>query len=264
MKTTLLTLLSILMLPLISSSQNDGFLYGKVTTVDNDTYEGPIRWGKEEVYWTDMFNAAKDENDNVKYLSGDERDFLANRRSSRNSNGWNVLNVSWDYEGDYTHQYGCQFGEIKKLEVMRRSDVMVTLQNGQEILVNGSGYNDIGSDIKIIDAELGEVALDWDRVETVEFMSVPGNQSDSFGESLYGTVYSDQGEFTGFIQWDHDERLTTDKLDGDSDDGRMSIDFGKIKSIENDYNSADVVLKSGRKMNLDGTMMLITTIKELS
>ncbi len=37
--------------------------------IDNKSYEGPIRWGKEEVYWNDIFNAAKSKNQNLRYLS---------------------------------------------------------------------------------------------------------------------------------------------------------------------------------------------------
>ena len=37
-------------------SQDQGFMYGRVTTIDGKSYEGALRWGKEEAYWTDMFN----------------------------------------------------------------------------------------------------------------------------------------------------------------------------------------------------------------
>src|SRR6202008_212332 len=40
------------------SQSNSGFLYGKVYTRGN-SYEGQIRWGNEEAFWTDYFNAAK-------------------------------------------------------------------------------------------------------------------------------------------------------------------------------------------------------------
>lgn len=253
----LITILSIVISPILAAGQNDGFIYGKITTMDNDTYEGPIRWGKEEVFWTDMFNASKEENENIEYLSRDERDYLEDLQREKyggwNNRGWNFVNVSWDNDYDFIHQFSCQFGEIRKLETRRGDDVLVTLQNGTKVLVEGSGYNDIGSDIKIIDTDFGEVSLDWGRIDKVEFMSMP-NKAETFGGSLYGTVYGEQGKFTGFVQWDHDERLTTDKLDGDSEDGRMSIRFGKIKSIERDgYSRSTVILQSGRELSLDDT-----------
>ncbi len=40
-----------------------GFLYGRITTVDGATYEGRLRWGgDEEAFWGDYFNGAKLEN----------------------------------------------------------------------------------------------------------------------------------------------------------------------------------------------------------
>jgi hypothetical protein len=119
--------------------------------------------------------------------------------------------------------------------------------------VDGEGYNDIGTDIKVADNELGEVGLDWDRVERVEFMKTPAKLPTRFGVPLYGTVEAFGEKFTGFIQWDHDERLSIDKLDGDSDDGDMSIEFGKIQSIERIGNRSRVTLKSGREFTLDGS-----------
>ncbi len=239
-------------IPFMSVAQNEGFIYGKVTTEDGDSYTGPIRWGKEEVYWTDMFNAAKEENENIDFLSRDEMDYLEDRMADKYHGRWNIVNVNWSYRSDFKHQFGCQFGEIKSLEVIRGDEVLVTMQNGVEIEVDGSGYNDIGSDVKILDDELGEMSIDWDRIEKVEFMDTPRNLDSKFGDPLYGTVYREQGEFTGYVQWDHDERVTTDKLDGDSDDGDVSIPFGKLKSIERDgYSSSIIVLKSGRELELD-------------
>lgn len=251
MKTARLTYLIVFCLPLLTFGQDEGFIYGKVTTLDNDTYTGPLRWGKEEVYWEDMFNASKDENENLDYLSRDEMDYVRDQRVER-YRGWGVVNVHWNIDSDFKHQFVCQFGELKSLEPRRGGDVLATLQNGQEILLDGDGYNDVGSDVKILDEELGEISLDWDRIEMVEFMATPSKLDSKFGEPLYGTVYGEQGEFTGYVQWDHDERVSTDKLDGDSDDGDVSIPFGKLKSIERDgYNRSTVVLMSGRELSLD-------------
>ena len=42
---------------------HQGFLYGRITTTDGDTYEGRLRWGgDEEAFWGDYFNGSKDEN----------------------------------------------------------------------------------------------------------------------------------------------------------------------------------------------------------
>ncbi|MEJ0031419.1 MAG: hypothetical protein WDO15_14060 [Bacteroidota bacterium] len=74
-----------------------------------------------------------------------------------------------------------------------------------------------------------------------------------FGKPLYGTVEAFGEKFTGYIQWDHDERLSIDKLDGESDDGDLSIEFDKIASITRAGSRCLVQLKSGREIYMEGS-----------
>jgi hypothetical protein len=243
-------------------AQDEGFIYGKVTTIDNKVYEGPLRWGKEEIYWVDIFNAGKEENKNLRFLSSRERDELYDRQHSWNGNwngntwrrwvGW-VDNSNNNYDNDFEHQFACQFGELKTIIPSGRKYVDVEMQNGDKFTLKGEGYNDVGLDIKIMDPELGETEITWGRIEKIEFMKTPKTIANKFGKPLYGTVEAFGGTFTGYIQWDHDERLSTDKLDGDADDGDVSIEFAKITSIERRGGSSFVVLKSGRELRLDGS-----------
>ncbi len=242
-------------------AQDSGFLYGKVTTIDGSAYEGPLRWGKEEAYWTDMFNASKDENANIDYLSREdmrrlERYYYENRDRDWGDRiaGW--FGGGWHHERwgrDYVHQFNCQFGEIRSLRLSGRSWVDVELQNGDKFEVKGDGYNDIGTHVKILDKEIGEIELKWSRIDKVEFMETPNKLARKFGEPLFGTVETYGGTFTGYVQWDHDERVDTDKLDGDTYDGDVAIEFGKIRSIERSGSRSVVVLKSGREMELRGS-----------
>ncbi len=239
-------------------AQDSGFIYGKVTTEDGDEYEGPIRWGKEEVYWTDMFNASKDENRNLDYLSNRELESLEDRYyNSRYGSGVIRFMNSWDFDdddNDFVHEFACEFGNLKSISLRSRSRAYIELRNGEEIEIEGSGYNDIGAKIRVLDKDLGLVALSWSRIDEIEFMRTPSQLEEKFGEPLYGTVESDLGRFTGFVQWDHDERVGTDVLDGDTRDGDVSIPFRKIESIERDgYSSSIVKLKSGRELDLRGS-----------
>ncbi|MFY0608494.1 MAG: hypothetical protein JXR10_17380 [Cyclobacteriaceae bacterium] len=253
----------------LANSQDSGFMYGTVTTIDDDAYTGAIRWGKEEVYWTDMFNASKEKNENIKYMDDDALDQLEDQKK-----GFWGDNDSWwgDWsDNDYIHQFACQFGEISMIEITGRSKADVTMQNGLTVEVNGSGYNDIGTSIKIFDSELGIVSLDWDRVETIKFMKTPSKLKEKFGEPLFGKVETSEGTFEGYVQWDHDERVSEDKLDGDTEDGDLSIKFGNIESIERFGSSrSEVVLKSGRTLVLrgsndvnDGNRGIIVTVEGL-
>ena len=245
------------MLFLCVQAQDEGFIYGKVTTEDGDTYEGPLRWGKEEVYWTDMFNASKKENKNLDYLSNRELDELEDRYDdNRNNIVSRFVNITWDdnNNGRFVHEFSTQFGNLKSLEIRSNDRVEVELKNGDYIRVDGSGYNDVGAKITILDKELGKVRLSWGNLERIDFLPTPANLDQKFGEPLYGTVVCDLGEFTGYVQWDHDERVGTDILDGEEDGDDYEIAFDKIQSIEKDgYSSSLVELKSGRTLDLRGT-----------
>lgn len=245
------------MLPQSATAQNEVFIYGTVYTEDGDEYTGPLRWGKEEVYWTDMFNASKLENENINYLSRDEiQDIRSNRNVENRMTSWvsnKWTNYGWDWDNEFVHQFSCPFGYIKSITMHRRDKVIVELQDGSEFEVDGDGYNDIGTKIRILDDEIGQIELSWSRIERIEFSETPKKLDNTFGEPLYGEVESDQGIFTGLVQWDHDERLSEDELDGDTYDGDLSIAFGKIRSIENEGSSSFVTLKSGRELNLRGS-----------
>ncbi len=232
--------------------QDDGFIYGTLTTIDGDTYTGQIRWGKEEAYWTDIFNGTKEDNDNYRHLSRDERDDLRRDRGRRNGWRWSGIRVNWNSDYETTHEFQARFGDISKIEMRRRSEVELTLRNGEQFYIE-DGSNDFGADITIMDDEMGKMKFRWSRVEMVEFKDAPKNLSSKLGEPLYGTVEYYGGELTGVIQWDHDERLSTDKLDGDTRDGDMAIEFGKLRSIERDRSGSNVVTKSGRELYLRGS-----------
>ncbi len=234
------------------AQQDQGFIYGEVVTVDDEVYTGLIRWGKEEVYWFDMFNSTKVSNENLNYLTQKEMDMLG--EDTRN---WfekladGVIEINIDGE-NYIHTFTCFFGNIKSLKIVGRNKVKLVLKNGDELKLAG-GSNDMGANIAVLDDEIGLIKLDWDRVVRVNFMPVPNNLNKTMGGPLHGTVYTSEGRFTGFIQWDHDERISTDVLDGDSNNGDVSIGFEKIKAIVKSGRGCDVVLHSGREMFLDGS-----------
>lgn len=251
-KITMIALL-ILGMAFNTNAQDDGFIYGKVTTIDGESFTGQIRWGKEEAYWADQFNGTKEDNEASKYLSRDDRDRLRDRdRDDRRR----ISGINWNWSSsrsyDVTHEFRCRFGDIAKLEINRRSEVELTLRDGEKIYVK-DGSNDFGNEVVIMDQELGKMSFRWSRIDIIEFMDTPKSLGSKLGEPLYGTVTVYGGEFTGFIQWDHDERISTDILDGQSRDGNLDVEFGNIKSIERDRSGSAVVTKSGRELYLRGS-----------
>ncbi|HWA34805.1 MAG TPA: hypothetical protein VG737_11770 [Cyclobacteriaceae bacterium] len=243
---------------LIGKAQDEGFIYGKVFTSDGRSYEGPLRWGKEEVYWIDVFNGSKDGNENLRHLTHEQRDRLDDqlhwsRRHYGSSSNWRWISWNDDDSNEFTHQFSCQFGEMKSIRRVGRNLVEVELQGGLKVDVKGEGYNDIGSEIKVLDQEIGEMQIDWRDIDKIEFKATPAKLSQKFGQPLYGTVEAYSKSFTGYIQWDHDERLSTDRLDGDAEDGKVHILFEKIKTLERSMNHTNATLKSGRQLDLRGS-----------
>ena len=234
-----------------ADAQDQGFIYGRVTSIDGNQYTGAIRWGKEEVYWFDHFNATKTSNRSIKYLSSSEK-----RKSSDTDWGninWTRIDIWSDEYSKVVHQFSCRFGDIESIEITGRDKILLKLKDGTGMELM-AGSNDIGTHIKVIDFEIGELKLRWDRVEKIEFLDTPRKLDQKFGTPLYGEVETlENGKFTGYIQWDHDERVGKDKLDGDSRDGKMSISFDKIAEIQREGNRSFVVLKSGRSMAIGGS-----------
>lgn len=230
----------------VSAQSTEGFIYGKIYT-DNSTYTGPLRWGTEEVLWTDLFNASKT-TDQYKKLVPEKKD---------EDNNW--LGIDWSFGSIWEdkivpHQFSCQFGYLSVITIHPDNAVKVKLKNGREFEINGEGYNDVGSDITVADPELGVVAIKWQRIRRIEFTETPARLEAIFGQPLYGTAEGVRKEkFTGYIVWDNDERLLSDKLDGESDDGNISIKFGDIRTIERQGDGSKVILRSGRELYLTGT-----------
>jgi hypothetical protein len=229
-----------------NAQSHEGFMYGKVYTTSN-TYTGAIRWGSEEVLWTDLFNGAKT-GDQFKKLVPEQKD---------DNDSW--FDIDWSFGSIWedkviAHRFTIQFGNLTQVTPLADNEVRIKFKNGQEMRVDGRGYNDIGAKIQVIDAELGVVSLDWRRILKIEFLPTPKRLDTFFGMPLYGTVEGSRREkYTGFVIWDNDERLGTDKLDGDSDDGDVSLKFTDIASVERDGRGSRVTLKSGREIFLTGS-----------
>lgn len=229
----------------LKAQNTEGFIYGKVYT-KNSSYIGQIRWGREEAYWNDHFNASKIDN---LYESFKDRE----RKSNRDFD-WRIFSIWEDISSKTVHVFSCQFGDLKEIINYGDERVLVKLKNGEEIKLSGSGYNDIGSSIVILDDELGKMSIKWERINKVEFLPTPKELNSQFGRPMFGTVETlRKGTLKGFIQWDHDERIGKDKLDGDTRDGDVAIPFDKIAGIERRGNGSMVDLKSGRQFLVTGS-----------
>ena len=229
----------------ISGQHGGDYLYGIITTKSGDQYRGYMRWGGEEVSWTDIFNSTKTSRQ---------------LKEGQSSKGFSWKNMDWDFNSIWrdnrrssSRSFACQFGDIAFLHNRGKDRVDIELKNGAIIQVDG-GSNDIGARIELADYELGTIKMEWKRVENVEFFQAPEEEEPEFGDLLYGKVQSRRGgSFEGFIKWDNDERVAYDILDGDSRNGEQKIPFGNIKSITKDEDGSIVDFPSGRSLFLDGS-----------
>ncbi len=229
-----------------AAGDTQGFIYGEIAT-SRDTYRGRIRWnGDEEAFWGDIFNGSKDD---MPYADEIPRRELTRRRSG--DGFWSRFINRWD-DRRHGRSTTVRFGDIQEIEVLGGDRARLYLKSGSELEVDG-GSNDLGADITIWDESLGRVSVDWDRVETIRFLPTPQNL-DVGAYRLKGRVETRAGVFNGYVQWDLEECLSHDELDGDTRDGDLSIPMGKIRSIERrSRGSSLVTLKDGRELVLDGS-----------
>lgn len=226
-----------------------GFIYGRITTRSGSVYEGRLRWNnKEEAFWGDFFNAAKEDSLYRRYVPRRERQ----RRESIEVFGI-PIGLRWD-ERDESRQLAARFGDLRRIEVERGDDATIIFKSGTRYEVDG-GSNDIDGDTEITvwDRAASEIQVRWKEIQSIDFLPTPAGLTVS-DFRLRGTVHTEDGSFRGYIQWDQDECLSSDELDGETRDGDVSLRMGEIRSIERQTrNSSKVVLRDGRTFVLEGT-----------
>ncbi|MBT8190147.1 MAG: hypothetical protein HKN67_06615 [Saprospiraceae bacterium] len=231
----------------IYSQDVEEYIYGKITTHSGEEYIGFMRWGKEEVFWHDIFNSEKVDDKHYKFKKEDTG-------GSRWMNfDWNWSSLWDDKYSHVRHSFACFFGDIKSIHPGKDSRVDLELKDGTIIKLKG-GSNDIGGKIKMTDYELGQITFDWSKIERIDFNQASSRVEQAYAPSLYGTVHTRRnGSFKGYIKWDLDERTTDDILDGDSSIGDQKIPFRNISSITKEENGAFVKMNSGREIFLKGS-----------
>ncbi len=234
--------------PAAAERPTDGYLYGTVTTKGGTEYTGLLRWGDEETFWDDLFHSAKEE---LPY-----REFAESAEEGRQDERWwevfgRKLNIRLGMTLE-SRVFIARFGDIQSIEVTGKGSAKVTMKSGSVYEVSGYA-NDVSAVITVRDPALGDVELEWQRIDTIVFKATPANVEPS-GARLFGTVVTESGTFEGFVQWDRQECLSVDRLDGKAEDGSMSVPMGSIRTIERrSKTSSRVTLVDGRELVLSGT-----------
>jgi hypothetical protein len=226
---------------------HEGLLYGRVTTDDGVIYQGRMRWGgDEEALWGNYFNGFKDENPWVAHAPPDQ---LPKERISIGAFGIEI--AGWDHVMDLGRPFMARFGDIARIDP-RGSDLKVTLKSGTAFHLDRFSADDVADGLRVWDDTRGVVDLGEWRIRTIELL--PSARLGSGPYPLHGRVRTRQGDFTGFIQWDREECVGSDKLDGSTADGALSVRFDSIRSIERlSGDGSRVTLLDGRVIVLSDT-----------
>lgn len=216
-----------------SAETHEGFLYGRVATFEGSTYEGRLRWGgDEEAFWGDYCNGTKDENPWVAHAPVER--FSGRRRR------------------DLERPFMARFGDIARIEARGLAGVRVTLKSGTVHDLDRFEAGDFDDGVRVWDDTRGVVDLDSLRVRRIEFLPHPSREAAVY--RLHGTVRTRRGEFTGFVQWDREECVGPDTLDGRTAEGDLSLPFDTIRSIaRRSREQVLVTLLDGREIVLSGT-----------
>lgn len=226
---------------------HQGLLYGRITADDGTTYEGRLRWGgDEEALWGNDFNGFKDANPWVAYLAPEQ---LPKRHDSIRVLGIRI--ARWERELDLRRPFMARFGDIARIEPSGR-DIHVTLKSGTTFRLDRFSADDLADGLRVWDYTRGVVDLAERQIRSIEFLPAP-----AVGDGphpLHGTVHTRHGEFTGFVQWDREDCVGSDELDGFIAEGELSLRFDTIRSIaRRSRDSSLVTLLDGSELLLSGT-----------
>jgi hypothetical protein len=230
-----------------ASETHQGFLHGRITTIDGATYEGRLRWGgDEEAFWGDYFNGSKDENPWLAHVPPER---LSRERRPIEVFGFEIARR--EREIDTGRPFMSRFGDIARIEA-RGVDVRVTLKSGTVFDLDRFSASDFDDGVRVWDGKRGIVDLDSLRIRTIELLPSPSPGAAPY--RLHGTVRTRHGDFTGFVQWNREEGVGSDELDGLSADGELALRFDTIHSIARGSGGCCVVtLLDGREIELADT-----------
>jgi hypothetical protein len=230
-----------------ATEAHPSFLYGRITLVGGATYEGRLRWGRDqEAFWGDYFNGFKDENPWAAHVPPEQL-----RKAPRPIKIFGIEIARREDPIELGRPFMARFGDIARIERVGR-DVRVTLKSGTVFDLDYFSFNDFDDGVRVWDDRQGVLDLDPRQIGAIDLL--PDTRAGAVPHRLHGTVRTKQGDFTGFIQWNRNDGVGADELDGRTADGSLSLRFDTIRSIvRHSDNSSLVTLLDGREIVLSGT-----------
>ena len=228
-----------------ASIDASGFIYGIVETRKGH-FEGRLKWHRRDAFWSDFLESNKE--DRPYWASVPVADRMRTSEIEVFGKTMSKRHMARPGRG-----FMARYGDVQRIEVHGTSWSTVVLRDGTEIDVEGG--RDFRSDVLIFAADGSETRLEWERILRIRFLPTPDELSvDVF--RAYGTVTTSIGPLTGYIQWDKQECISTDIIDGhDRKTGdEMEIPLGRVQSVEKlDRDTSRWVLRDGTTVDLYGT-----------
>jgi hypothetical protein len=223
-----------------------GFLYGRITTIGGAHYAGRLRFGgDQEAFWGDYFNGAKKKNP---WAAHAPLDRLPRERHPITLFGMELS--ARERPVDLGRLFMARFGDIARIDAGFR-DVKVTLKSGASFVLDRFEASDFDDGVRVWDDRHGVKDLDTLRIRTIELL--PTDPLGDAPQRLHGTVRTRRGDFTGFVQWNRQECVGSDVLDGQTTGGEAGLRFDTIRSIaRRDRDSVLVTLQDGGEVTFTG------------
>jgi hypothetical protein len=225
-----------------NAGAHQGLLYGRVSTDDGDVYEGRLRFGRnQETLWGSYFNGFKADNP---WADDAPREQLPGEHLSFKLFG---VEIALRPRPNLGRPFMARFGDIARLEARGR-DLWVTLKSGTVFHLNRYAADDYADGLRVWDVSGDVVDLTERKIRSIDFLATAQPVDDM--NPLHGTVRTRDRDFTGSIEWDRVGFVGSDRLDGQSEDGEVSLRFDAIRSIARSREVTVVTLLDGREVVL--------------
>lgn len=243
--------------PSLLSAQTDGadLIHATVSWPDGTQRTGYLRWDREEATWDDLFHSGYRENPWTEFI--DHEAVAKERRDQFYASHGLIKRLVYALNEDDDQGVGwrmllIRFGDIRSIEIHDGEDDFIVTADGRRHQIGGYA-NDDGSDLWLYEKGQEPLEIEWNDLTSIEFSAAPAGH-EPFARRLHGTVETTEGDFTGPIMWDKSECLDIDSLDGENDEGDISLSMGEILSIRKiDNRSVRIELKNGTGFDMSGS-----------
>lgn len=148
-----------------------------------------------------------------------------------------------------------EFGTIVTIEPLDNQSRVVA-RDGRELVLEGTNdVNDDNRGLIVVGVDVGRILVAWEDLERVTFAplasgSLPGREAWDRSAALTGTVVTAEGELSGELRYDVDERSRFETLDGYVGESRSWIPLRLVAEIERSDDEAVVTLRDGRRWTM--------------